>query len=690
MNTYKVAIHLLLFNNEKILLSQRHNTGYEDGNYSLVAGHVEYGESTVEAAVREAREEVGIEIAIQDVHITGVMHRKSDDERFDFFAVVDKWEGRIENREEEKCSCVSWFNTAQLPVNTIPYIRRAVELTLANHENVWYEEYGWNTYSYLERKRKEEILKYRGIAESDESYMQLLNSIINTIGAIDQTLEKKQDEKWQNSLKDCICSGKILIGTPILQNLKESYDCSLSACTVITPPVNKKGAILYKELAASMESQLRLGTGIGIDLSNVECPEVAVPKIDKILYHIDNILREAHRRPVAAILTLDKRHPHFKEFIKCRDNKDFQQTRLNTSVFIDDDIDDKYIQEIASSINKCGEPGILFANQLNEDNATPQWKYTCTAPCAEIAMASNDACHFSYINLAKFVVLEENEARFDYEKFIDTIHTITRFLDDIVEYSLEHSTQNKYELVNQKRRIGIGIAGFSTALIKMGIPYNSEQGLDFAKKIVEELQYHSKLASVELAKRRGKFKAFDDSKYNDITWLQQKFPNRKKFAPIIEAILSHGLRNATTVAFPPTGTSSQLAGVSASFEPYLSFSICHNGRYYVPKELLDSINYRYTPKDSGKIIAQLLREEIDGRMYPEFIKATKIDVDTQLQYTRIFQNGSDGSASKTINVPQTTNENDIKEYIYQAKKMKLKGITFFKEGCQYTSYKDEC
>ncbi len=690
MNTFKVAIHLLLFNNEKILLSQRHNTGYEDGNYSLVAGHVEHEESAIEAAAREAKEEVGIEIAIQDVHVVGVMHRKSDDERFDFFAVVDKWEGHIENREEEKCSRISWFNPTQLPINTIPYIKRAIELTLANNENVWYEEYGWNTYYYLELQRKEEILKYRGIAENNESYIQLLDSIINTIGTIDRTLEKEQNGKWLDALKEYIYSGKILIGTPILQNLKESYDCSLSACTVITPPVNKRGTILYKELAASMESHLRLGTGIGIDLSNVECPESAVPKIDKILYHIDSILKETHRRPVAAILTLDKRHPHFKEFIKCRDNKDFQRTRLNTSVFIDDDIDDTYIQEIASSINKCGEPGILFANQLNEDNATPQWKYTCTAPCAEIAMASNDACHFSYINLAKFVVLGENEIRFDYEKLVDTIHTITRFLDDIVEYSLEHSTQNKYELVNQKRRIGIGIAGFSTALIKMGIPYNSEQGLDFAKKIVEELQFHSKLASVQLAKRRGKFKAFDDSKYYDIKWLQQKFPNRERFSLLIKAILSHGLRNATTVAFPPTGTSSQLAGVSASFEPYISFSICHNGRYYVPRELVESINYRYSKEESGKIIAQLLREEINVRMYPEFIKATELDVNTQLQYTRIFQNGSDGSASKTINVPQTTNENDIKKYIHQAKKMKLKGITFFKEGCQYTSYKDEC
>lgn len=689
---YPTAIHIILKNkNNQLLLSRRQNTGYEDGCYSLVAGHIEKGESIIDAAIREAKEEIGVTIATKDVNITGMMHRKSEDERFDFFAVVEKWNGIETNKETDKCSDISWFSPNNLPHNTIPYIKRAIELTNSSSGNIWYEEYGWNTYSYLESQRKEEILKYRGIASDDNSYKLLLHSIVNKIGEIDNKLEKKDNHVWIGQIKDYIVSDKILIGTPILQNLKDNYDCSLSACTVITPPVNKKGDILYEELAVAMESQLKLGTGIGIDLSNVSCPELAVPKIDNLLYQIDETLKKQHRRPVAAILTLSKEHSHFKEFIKCREHKDFQKTRLNTSVFIDNNAEDDFIQEIAASINKSGEPGILFTNQLNSDNATPQWQYTCTAPCAEIAMASNDACHFSYINLAKFVELQGENVEFNYKDFTDAIYAISRFLDDIVEYSLEHSTQNKYELVNQKRRIGIGIAGFATALVKMGIPYNSEQGFNFARKIVADLQIHSKQASVELAKRRGKFKAFDKSKYNDIEWLRQKFSNTCRFASVITNILSYGLRNATTVAFPPTGTSSQLAGVSASFEPYLSFYAQYDNRFYVPKELIEYINHRYTNDVAGELIAQLLRDEIDIRRFPEFIKATQVDVNTQLQYTKIFQDGSDGSASKTVNIPKETNEEDIKKYIYQAKELKLKGITFFKEGCQDNFYKkDEC
>lgn len=689
---YPLAVHII-FKNEigELLLSRRQNTGYEDGKYSLVAGHVEEGESVISAAIREAEEEIGITIVAKDVHIVGIMHRKSEDERIDFFATIDKWEGRICNKEQDKCADLSWFPSNKLPDDTIPYIKRSIDLTNDSNGMIWYEEYGWNTYSFLEDERRDEILKYRGIASDKEKYIKLLLSIVDRIGNVDKELETDDNVEWIDKLKKYILSEEILVGTPILQNLKESYDCSLSACTVISPPVNKQGEILYKELAAAMENQLKQGTGIGIDLSNVSCPESAVPKIDRILYDIDDELKKQHRRPVAAILTLSKEHTHFKEFIKCRENKDFQKTRLNTSVFLDNDTSEDFIQEIASSISKSGEPGILFTNQLNNDNATPQWQYTCTAPCAEIAMASNDACHFSYINLAKFIISEKTGAIFDYEKFTDAIHVITRFLDDIVEYSLEHSTQNRYELVNQKRRIGIGIAGFATALVKMGIPYNSELGFDFATKVVEGLQLHSKLASVKLAKKRGPFKAFKNSKYNDIIWLRTKFPKTEMSEAVIEEILTHGLRNATTVAFPPTGTSGQLAGVSTSFEPYLSFSNYYKGQVYIPKVIVDYIRCQYSEKESGEIIAQLLRDEIDISKYPEFVKATQVNVDTQLRYTKIFQDGSDGSASKTVNVPHDTNVEDIKKYIYQAKKLKLKGITFYREGCQdNNNYKDDC
>jgi 8-oxo-dGTP diphosphatase len=79
------AVHIFLVRDGQVLLLRRFNTGYEDGNYSVVAGHLDGGEEVKAAAIREAQEEVGIRIAPQDLRIVGVMHRMSNDERVDFF-----------------------------------------------------------------------------------------------------------------------------------------------------------------------------------------------------------------------------------------------------------------------------------------------------------------------------------------------------------------------------------------------------------------------------------------------------------------------------------------------------------------------------------------------------------------------------------------------------------------------------
>lgn len=611
------------------------------------------------------------------------MHRKSDDERIDYFVIIDKWNGDVHNCEPHKCDNLLWCNMNNLPKETIPYIKRAIELTNESNGNIWYEEYGWNTYNFLEEKRKQDLLKARGISDDNNSYSLLKLSIIRKI----KEIEGIKNSMWIEKLKDYLLTDKIIIGTPILQNMNDNYDCSLSACTIITPPISRKGKILYKELAVAMESQLALGTGIGIDLSCVSEPEDAIKHIDSILYKIDLQLKKQQRRPVAAILTLNDSHTHIKDFIKSRNQKDFQKTRLNTSVFLKNCFRKDIVDEIASSIYQCGEPGILFSTRLNEDNSTPQWKYVCTAPCAEIAMANNDACHFSYINLAGFVRFNKGCVLFDFDEFINAISVATRFLDCIVEYSLEHSSEIKYELVNQKRRIGVGVAGFATTLIKLGIPYNSKEGLQFAKKIVDSLQFYSKKESVLLAKEKGKFKAFADSKYNDKEWLQKKFSNNSiNCDQLIKDIISYGIRNATTVAFPPTGTSSQLAGVSASFEPYMHFDEKYENRVYIPNEINEYIKSSYSSQESGELIAQLLRNEVNIKRFPEFITATQVDVETQLYYTKIFQDASDGSASKTIMLPEDTSKEDIKKYIYMAEQINLKGVSFFREGCQNDCY----
>ncbi|KKU55299.1 MAG: hypothetical protein UY41_C0008G0022 [Candidatus Moranbacteria bacterium GW2011_GWE1_49_15] len=116
----------MLIKDGKILMLRRFNTGYEDGNYSFPAGHVEEGESFKQTAIREAKEEIGVDVKEEDISLAHVMHRVPLG-RISVFMKAEKWEGEIRNLEPEKCDDLSWFDLDVLPKNTIPYIRKAVE-----------------------------------------------------------------------------------------------------------------------------------------------------------------------------------------------------------------------------------------------------------------------------------------------------------------------------------------------------------------------------------------------------------------------------------------------------------------------------------------------------------------------------------------------------------------------------------
>lgn len=135
-----VAVHLLLIRKGKILLLRRFNTGYEDGNYSVVAGHLDGNEDVKSAMIREAREEAGIEIKPNNIQIVGVIHRKSKGERIDFFLTADSWDNEIINTEPKKCDDLSWFEIDNLPFNIIPYVKRAIKNYISD---VQFDVYGW-------------------------------------------------------------------------------------------------------------------------------------------------------------------------------------------------------------------------------------------------------------------------------------------------------------------------------------------------------------------------------------------------------------------------------------------------------------------------------------------------------------------------------------------------------------------
>lgn len=135
------ASYLVLRKENKILLLRRFNTGYEDGKYSMPAGHVDEGETFTESLIREVAEEVGISLKLEDVRVVHIMHRKSiENERVDTFFVAEKWEGEIKNMEPHKCNDLSWFPLDNLPENTIPYIRQALDCI---RDKKFYSEFGF-------------------------------------------------------------------------------------------------------------------------------------------------------------------------------------------------------------------------------------------------------------------------------------------------------------------------------------------------------------------------------------------------------------------------------------------------------------------------------------------------------------------------------------------------------------------
>jgi 8-oxo-dGTP diphosphatase len=135
------SVHLLFYQNNEILLLKRQNTGFEDGKWSLVAGRIDGEEEVVSAAIREAKEEAGVDIEPFEIEVVGVMHRKNrSSEWIDFYLEVKSWKGIITNTEPNKCEELRWFNIRELPENVIPYIRRAIE---RDYKEMWFESFGW-------------------------------------------------------------------------------------------------------------------------------------------------------------------------------------------------------------------------------------------------------------------------------------------------------------------------------------------------------------------------------------------------------------------------------------------------------------------------------------------------------------------------------------------------------------------
>lgn len=125
---FLVAVHAFFIQNNKVLLSERANTGYADGYFSVPGGHVDGGETILEALDREVLEEVGIKLDKAERQ-THVMHRmvSPSEERIDYFFVVKEWQGEPRNMEPDKYAQLQWSPVNKLPQNMVPYVRFALD-----------------------------------------------------------------------------------------------------------------------------------------------------------------------------------------------------------------------------------------------------------------------------------------------------------------------------------------------------------------------------------------------------------------------------------------------------------------------------------------------------------------------------------------------------------------------------------
>lgn len=135
---FPATVQLFFFRENQILLLRRFNTGFRDGEYTVPAGHMDGGETVMQAAIREGKEEVGVDISEHNMTFSTVMHRIEDEERVDFFVQVHQWDGEPFNAEPDKCDDVRWVELNSLPGNTVPYVRQA----MMNHlKGISFDEY---------------------------------------------------------------------------------------------------------------------------------------------------------------------------------------------------------------------------------------------------------------------------------------------------------------------------------------------------------------------------------------------------------------------------------------------------------------------------------------------------------------------------------------------------------------------
>jgi ribonucleoside-diphosphate reductase alpha chain len=399
------------------------------------------------------------------------------------------------------------------------------------------------------------------------------------------------------------------------------------------------------------------------------------------------------------ILRVD--HPDIMEFVTCKDDTS-KITNFNISVAVTDafmeavEADARYdlhhpktgkvvgqldAREVWSKIIhgawKTGEPGVFFIDKANYYNPVPHLgSYEATNPCGEQPLLPYDVCNLGSINLGAFV----KDGEIDWDHLRQVVHFSTHFLENVIDAN-QYPLQEITDLAQRIRRIGLGVMGLADLFVKLGIAYDSDDGVALGRKVQQFVDEEAKVESERLATERGVFPEWERSIWGpDQT--AARGPKGERIRPM------RRLRNCNVTTVAPTGTISIIAGCSSGIEPLFAVAFMRNQAGV----LMPDVNEDFVAiaQREGWYSEDLMRRiaEAGHIEFPEvpekwrrvFVTANAIKPEWHIRMQAAFQEFNDSAISKTCNFANDASETYVEDIYRLAYKLNCKGVTVYRDG----------
>ncbi|HRY28845.1 MAG TPA: adenosylcobalamin-dependent ribonucleoside-diphosphate reductase [Elusimicrobiota bacterium] len=533
-------------------------------------------------------------------------------------------------------------------------------------------------------------------------------------------------ETWRARFYQMMARFDFLPNSPTLMNAGGELQ-QLSACYVL-PVEDSIEGIANAIKAQALIHKSGGGTGFSFQRLRPSGDEVKTTRgvasgaisFMQVFDKMTDVVKQGGTRRGANMGILPYWHPEIEEFITLK-NKAGVMENFNISVAVDDkfmqavergeeyDLLNPRTQKPAGRANakkifdlmvetawRTGDPGIIFIDRINSSpsNPTPQFgQIESTNPCGEQPLLPNEPCNLGSVNLANFVKGEWTHGELDWDRLGETVALAVRFLDDVIEVN-NYPLAEIEVLAKSNRRIGLGVMGWAETLVKLGLPYDSDDALRLARETMAFINAKALEASEALAKERGAFPHWRESIYDP---QGPHFRGRERFP-----------RNCARTTIAPTGTIALAAGLQGSgIEPFFAISYVRynaqaldrlkNGDKPAEHDVLYEVNPLFREEARRRNFFGLKEEELWKKIdanhrsvrgiaeIPEdvqrlFSSSHDVPVPFHVKIQAAFQEHTDNAVSKTINMPNSATVQEVRESYAQAWRLGCKGITIYRDG----------